>query len=263
MDATHGLRHGYVHRRWPSFSRLSIRPHTGILTIAAQIIHHPLLPCSGIFLVIVASTVMPGIFEWAWSGGCWSRFFHRLRHWLSLWCDPVSCGWRCRNSKSREPVLWVRRGPMVHVAFQFGLLEGPRGSEREVLGPSQWHPQQSFSFLRRLLAALLRCTSAPGSQRNPTEGGRQRMARGRARGECGPSFADGVPFGTGAVGALRWTRLASYPLARRRAPTLHMHTPAESVLCAEHYHALHRHALCPTRVCAASGAVALCRHVNE
>ena len=38
----------------------------------------------------------------------------------------------------------------------------------------------------------------------------------RERGECGPSFAEGVPFGMGAVDALRWTRrYASFPLVRK------------------------------------------------
>ena len=30
-----------------------------------------------------------------------------------------------RSGKSREPVLWVRRCPKVHIAFQFGLLAEP------------------------------------------------------------------------------------------------------------------------------------------
>ena len=60
-----------------------------------------------------------------------------------------------------------------------------------------------------------------------TGGGRQRGARVRARGKCGPSFAEGVPLGTGAVDALRWTlTVASNSLARKSVPTLHMHTPA-------------------------------------
>ena len=54
----------------------------------------------------------------------------------------------------------------------------------------------------------------------------------RARGECGPSIADGVPLGTGAVVALRWTpTVAPFTLARKSVPTLHMHTPTESAQC--------------------------------
>ena len=51
----------------------------------------------------------------------------------------------------------------------------------------------------------------------------------RTRGECGPSFAEGVPLGTGAVDALCWTLMvASIPLARKSVPALHVHTTAES-----------------------------------
>ena len=41
VDSSYGLRHGYVHRRWPGFSRRSIRAHTGILSIAAKIFTIP------------------------------------------------------------------------------------------------------------------------------------------------------------------------------------------------------------------------------
>ena len=51
----------------------------------------------------------------------------------------------------------------------------------------------------------------------------------RARGECGPSIAEGVQLGMGAVDALRWTptvRLISPRAEKQRAPTLHTHAPA-------------------------------------
>ena len=50
----------------------------------------------------------------------------------------------------------------------------------------------------------------------------------RARGECGPSIAEGVPLGTGAVDALRWT-----PTVRVFSPLREKerHTPAESAKC--------------------------------
>ena len=42
----------------------------------------------------------------------------------------------------------------------------------------------------------------------------------------------GVPLGTGAVDALRWTpTVAAIHLARKSVPTLRMHTPAESAQC--------------------------------
>ena len=88
----------------------------------------------------------------------------------------------------------------------------------------------------------------------------------RARGECGPSIADGVPLGTGAVDALRWTpTVASFPLARKSVPTLHMHTPAESAQCTTRttVHTARHDTYAVTCTCVACGAVALCRHVNE
>ena len=88
----------------------------------------------------------------------------------------------------------------------------------------------------------------------------------RERGECGPSSADGVPLGTGAVDALRWTpTVASFPLARKKfAHTPHAHTRRErTVHTRTTVHAARHDTYAVTCTCVACGAVALCRHVNE
>ena len=68
-----GLRHGYVHRRWPGFSRLSIRPHTP--SIAAKFIIRIFFSVQA-SSAVVASTVIPRIFELAWSTDCVTNFSH-------------------------------------------------------------------------------------------------------------------------------------------------------------------------------------------
>ena len=151
----------------------------------------------------------------------------------------------------------------------------PRGPERGFSDPTECGiPLRSFSFLRSLFslqgnwekvgpAALHRQTGIPAKPRPGTGGGRQREARVRARGECGPSSAEGVPSGTGAVDALRWTlTVASFPLARKSVPTLHMHTPAESAQCTRTtVHAARHDTYTVICTCVACVAVALCRHV--
>ena len=140
-----------------------------------------------------------------------------------------------------------------------------RGPERGVFGPDwKWHPIAEF-FLpsqfvlfrgtgsRSAPAALHRQTGIPAKPRPGTGGGRQREARVWARGECGPSFREGVPLGTGAVDALRWTpTVASIPLARKgvcphstrthpqRAHSAHTHDRAR---CATRHVHCHMHVL--------------------
>ena len=86
----------------------------------------------------------------------------------------------------------------------------------------------------------------------------------RARGECGTSIAEGVPLGTGAVDALRWTptvRVIS-PCAKKSAHTPHAHTRRErAVHKRTTVHAARRGTYAVTCTCVACGAVALCRHV--
>ena len=88
----------------------------------------------------------------------------------------------------------------------------------------------------------------------------------RARGECGTSIAEGVPFGTGAFDALRWTptvRVIS-PCAKKSAHTPHAHTRRErAVHTRTTVHAARRGTYAVTCTCVACGTVALCRHVNE
>ena len=69
----------------------------------------------------------------------------------------------------------------------------------------------------------------------------------RAREECGPSIAEGVPLGMGAVDALRWTRrYASFPLARKNKERPH------STRTHLHHHAVH---------CTLSVSCHVCVHV--
>ena len=83
VDSSHGSRHGYVLRRWPGFSRLSIRRHTGILSISAEMFTINFFVWSGIFgrghgvdgdpRNLRVGVVLDG-----------------LRRWLSHWCDSVT-----------------------------------------------------------------------------------------------------------------------------------------------------------------------------
>ena len=131
-----------------------------------------------------------------------------------------------------------------------------------------------FFFLRALFPSLrgtwnrtilLRCTGAPGSQRNPAP---TREVADNGRCEGGRVWSAGQDsrreFSWGRARSVRsagrdW-RLN--PSRGKVASTLHMHTPAESVLCARHHHALYG-TVSRVCVCVASGAVALCRHANE
>ena len=161
-----------------------------------------------------------------------------------------------------------------HMCAYFLVLRWvPRGPERGVSDPTGIGiPLRSFSFLRSLFSlqgnwsrsALLRCTADRDLSETPPRHGRWSTteARVRERGECGRSSAEGVPLGTGAVDALRWTptvRVFS-PLREKRAPTLHMHTPAESAQCTHArttVHAARRGTYAVTCTCVACGAVAL------
>ena len=76
----------------------------------------------------------------------------------------------------------------------------------------------------------------------------------RARGECGPSIAEGVPLGTGAVDVLRLDagRYASFPLcAKKSAHTPHAHTRRErTVHTRTTVHAARtRHVRCHVHMC--------------
>ena len=67
----------------------------------------------------------------------------------------------------------------------------------------------------------------------------------RARGECGPSIAEGVQLGTGAVDALRWTQTVRVfsPLRKKERHTPHAHTRRERTRCAT------RHVRCHVHMC--------------
>ena len=170
----------------------------------------------------------------------------------------MDCSWACLPA-------WIAGGK----AKRFGTS----GSGTESMAPLS---EVFFSFLRswfslsgELGRGRLCCAAQTDRDLSETPprygGGRQQEVRGRARGECGPSFAEGVPLGTGAVDALRWTRrAASNPLARKKsAHTPHAHTRRERTvrtapprtsrharcLTSRAHHALHGTCSASRRVC--------------
>ena len=131
-------------------------------------------------------------------------------------------------------------------------------------------PQQSFSsfadsfFHFGELGIGRSCCAAQATRETPPQHGRWSTTDGaragawgvRAKLRGGSSLRDG----RGRCAPLDSTGVLS-PRAKKKAPTLHIHTPAESVLCAQHYHALHsthcvsHMCLCSLRRC---GLVSAC-----
>ena len=176
----------------------------------------------------------------------WLTFAKQVLAQLHLFRETWLAVWRRLGWASRGRTEFVERYVIsTRCAYFLVLRWVPRGPERGVSDPDRkWHPTAeffpSFAVLFSLQgnwekvgpAALHRQTGISAKPRPGTGGGRQLEAPVRGVGSVGQAARRGsLRDGPRSMRSAGRRRYASFPLARKRAPTLHMHTPAESAQC--------------------------------